>query len=250
MKKEKTSLIAACLLQLNLMLKSKKGLWSLEEFIKIGLVAFIFFFTLLFATKLHAAVFGDKDDGSSANFDRIASKMQELLNNNRKLDYSEINYYLGDGRAVVGYNKAWNSETNLPIIGLKIEKPGFCGDKSCLCFFKGDSVLSGKPNKPCIKFDKVTYLIKDKDAAIAYSTERTVNANIFYRQPMSDAFTKDEYKYLLIDGAYLKAKDQVIYIEKYENQLGEVIFYIAPVNDATRDKIKQRKQYIDNENKQ
>lgn len=228
------------------MFKNKKG-FTLEEAVKLAFVAFIFLFTLFLATKLYAAVFAEKDDGSSANFDRIASKMQELLNNNRKLDYAEINYYLGDGRAVAGYNKAWNAETNLPIVGLKIEKPGFCGDKACLCFFKGDSVLSGKPNKPCIKFDKVTYIIKDKDSAIAYSTERTVNGDSFYKPPVSDLFTKDEYKYFLIDGSSLSLKNQVIYIEKYENQLGELIIYIAPVNDITRDKIKQRKQYIDKE---
>ena len=226
------------------MLKSKKA-FTLEEAVKLGLAAFVFLFIFFAADKLYAAVTAEKDDGSSANFDKLAFKFQELVNNNKKLDYAEINYFLGNERAVVGYNELWDAEKNLEVLHLKIEKPGFCGDRACLCFFKGNSVLSAKPQKPCVKFDKVSYIIKDKDAAIAYSTESTVPSDIFYKPPMPEAFTKDEYKYMLLDGSTLNVKSQVLYIEKYENELGQIVIYVAPVNDATKDRLKQRKEYID-----
>ena len=67
---------------------------------------------------------------------------------------------------------------------------------------------------------------------------------------MPEAFTKEQYRYFLLDGVSLTQKSQLIYIEKYQNANGEVIIYLAPVNDATRDKISQRKAYIDSANKQ
>lgn len=232
------------------MIKNKKG-FTIEEAVKLAFVAFIFILTFLFAGKIYAAVFGEKDDDSSANFDRLASKIQELSNNGRKLDYAEINYFLGAERAVAGYNKVWSAEANAPIIGMKIEKPGFCGDRACLCLYKGLD-LNTKPKKPCIKFEKVAYFLKDKDISTIFGisgTEQTVSG--FYKPPMPELFTKEEYKYLMISGTFSLNKNQVVlYIEKYQNDLGEVVFYIAQINDATRDKIKQRKQHIDKENKQ
>ena len=65
---------------------------------------------------------------------------------------------------------------------------------------------------------------------------------------MPDTF-KTEYKYMLLDGNNLKQKSQPIYIEKYENANGEAIFYLAPFNDATKDKLSRRKAYIDSVNK-
>lgn len=229
------------------MFRHKKA-FTIEEAIKLALVAIILFSTVTIVYKIYLAFTSERDDGSLANFeDGLVPKVQELLKNDKKLDYTQINYFIG-AAAVVGYNKAWDSQQNLQIIGLKIEKPSSCSDKACLCFFKQSSVLSGNPYKPCVKLDKVAYFLKDNDASIAYSTERAV-ANNFYDSSSPKVFTTETYKYLLLDGTTLKQKSQAIYIEKYQNANGEVIFYFAPVNDATRDKINRRKEYINIVNK-
>ncbi|MBI2658668.1 hypothetical protein HYX05_01015 [Candidatus Woesearchaeota archaeon] len=228
------------------MFRNKKA-FTLQEAITLALVAVILVSTVAIVYKIYSSFTSERDDGSLANFeDGLIPKVQELLKSDKKLDYTQINYFIG-AAAIVGYNKAWDSQQNLQIIGLKIEKPNSCSDKACLCFFKQSSVLSGNPYKPCIKFDKVAYFLKDSDAAVAYSTERAVQ-NIFYDSLVPDTF-KTEYKYMLLDGSNLKQKSQAIYIEKYQNANGEFTFYFAPVNDATRDKINKRKAYIDSVNK-
>jgi len=224
------------------MLKNKKS-FVLKEAIVLGFAAALLIFGFVIAYKIYSAFSGETDDGSLANFeDRLVPKMQELLDSNKKLDYTQINYFVGDA-AVVGYNKVWDSEENRYIFHLKIEKPVSCVDKSCLCFFKGDSALSSNPYKPCTKFDKTTYFLKDMDESIS-SGESAATGN-FYSSQLPDVFTKEGYTYLKLSGSALKIKSHAIYIEKYTNPIDEVIFYIAPVNDATREKINKRKAYID-----
>lgn len=227
------------------MFKNKKGL-TLEEGITFALVVFIILFAVFpFVDNLYAAMMSETDDGSIVNFEkRLAPAVQSLLTNSDKLAYTQINYFLGAGNAVIGYNKIWNSEENLNIIGLKLEKPASCGDKACLCFFKQSkkgAPLSGDPYKPCIKLDKVKYFLKDKDNTVAYETELSViPGDSFYN---SDTFNKEVYKYLLLSGNTFKS--QAIYIEKYENSAGEIILYLAPINGATKDRISKRIEYID-----
>ena len=235
------------------MFKNKKA-FILKEAIYLGFAAVLLIFGFLIVYyKIYPAFFGETDDGSLANFeDDLVPKIQELLKNDNKLDYTQINYFIG-AAAVIGYNKVWDSQENLNIVGLRIEKPSSCGDKACLCFFKGDSLLgeNPKPYKPCTKFDKVAYFLKDKDDAVAYTLggrESTVSNHFFYNPSLSSVFTNEQYKYFLLGGSSLKSKGKVIYIEKYENPTGEVIFYLAPINDATKDKISKRKAYIDNLN--
>ncbi len=226
------------------MLKNKKA-FLLKEAIVLGFTAVLLIFGTLIAYKIYLGFTGEQDDGSISNFDRLNSKVQELSQNDNKMDYTEINYFIG-AAAVVGYNKVWDSQQNLYILHLKLEKPGSCADKACLCFFKGDSALSSNPYKPCTKFDKTTYFLKDMDKSI--SGGESAAAGSFYSPQLPDVFTKEGYTYLLLSGSALKSKSQAIYIEKYTNPIGEVIFYLAPVNDATREKISKRKAYIDSLN--
>ena len=230
------------------MLKNKKA-FTLEDAVRLAFVAGILLFTAFIAYRIWSAFTIESDDGSLSNFENIlVPKIQELLNNNKKIDYvkTPVNYFIG-AAAVVGYNKAWDSERDKDVVGLKLEKPISCSDKACLCFFKQGSVLSGKPYKPCTKLDKVAYILKDKDAAITYSTERTIPNN-FYDFSLPNTFSKDQYKYFLLDGTNLRQKSQPLHIEKYQNSNGEVIVFVAPINDATRGKINERKAYIDSVN--
>jgi|GEM_PF-6171546 hypothetical protein len=232
-----------------IMLRNKKA-FTLEEAIKLAFVAIILLFTVIIAYRIWSAFTTDRDDGSLRNFEgTLAPKIQELLKSDRKIDYikTPVNYFIG-AAAVVGYNREWDSERDKYVIGLKLEKPASCSDKACLCFFKQDSGLSGKPYKPCIKLDKVAYILKDPDESIKYKTANDeAVANSFYGSSMPEAFTK-EYRYFLIDGASLAQKSQPLYIEKYQKPNGDVIIFVAPINDATRDNINKRKAYIDSAN--
>ncbi len=231
------------------MLKNKKA-FILKEAIYLGFAAVLLLFGVYIVYyKIYPAFFGETDDGSLANFeDDLVPKIQYLLKNDNKLDYTQINYFIG-AAAVVGYNKVWDSQENLNIVGLKIEKPSSCGDKACLCFYKGGEGIFSNPYKPCTKFDKVAYFLKDTDPAVAYSTEKeVVPDSILYKFPLLYLIPQEKYKYLVLTGSTSKTKSQVIYIEKYENTNGEIIIYLAPFNDAIRDKISKRKAYIDNLN--
>ena len=223
-----------------------KKAFTLHEAVKLGVVASLVLFTVIFAYRVSQAFAGERDDGSIANFDRLVKKMQELANSNKKMAHAEISYSLGAERTIAGYNKVWDSEKNLDILRLKVEKPSICGGSACLCLFKENSVLSGKPRN-CAKFEKVEFFLRDKTMAPA-SGDNTIAGTSFYSQ-LPENFANDEYKYLILSGAYFGGKNQAIYIEKYTNPNGQIVFYFAPVNDATKDKINARKSYIDAINK-
>ena len=225
------------------MFKNKKS-FTLEEAIVFAFAGVIFLATLFIGKELYASVTSEKDDGSIANFQsRLVPKIVEMHNNNKKFDYAQIDYFLGADKAVVGFNKNWNKE-----IDIAIDKPNECSSKACLCIFNRDNIQTGKPQKPCVKFDKVAYFLKDTDESVKVSTEKSVAGNLFYGASSGPLFSQSNYRYMILYGNTLKSKTQAFYLEKYQNSNGDVVFYFAPVNEATKEKIAKRKRYIDSVN--
>lgn len=225
------------------MFRNKKGI-ALEEVIIFGLVSFIFIFGVIpFSARLYKTFNSNQDDSSTANFeDQLILKVQELLKSDKKLDYRQINYFLGDDRVVMGYNAEWNKDES-GAAELVVPKPKSCGSEACLCIYKGSrTVFGGDPLKPCAKFDKVKYFVKHKSLSSRPFKDTIIAGGAFYGP--ESGFDGYEYKYLVLDGNNFKS--QTLYIEKYQNSGAESTIFIAPVNDDTRREINRRKQHIDN----
>ena len=245
------------------MLHNKRA-FTLEEAIKLTIASVLIVVTLVIL-KPFLFPSHNPDKKSLPDFEEnLVPKITKLAESDKKLDKDQINYFLGAEKSIIGFNKIWDSARNLQIIGLKVDKPSSCNDKACLCFFERKDLLAGKPLKPCTKFDKVSYFLLDTDGALddgygnpitteqarmLYRTIPTISAPDTKTSPLPEAFTETEYKYLRLRGMpyarYENIKDVTIYIEKYENARGEIIIYLAPINEDTKEKIAQRKQYID-----
>jgi len=236
------------------MLKHKKGI-GLDEAVTLALAGVIILVTVavfwpwLFPSK-------DSDVKSLPNFEKnLAPTIKSLQNSEKKMDYDQIEYFVGVSRHITGFNKAWDSK-NLELLGRIIEKPVECKDKACLCYFVESP--SSKDKSECINFDKVAYFLKDADKDLddgygnplreeqvrgIYSVTPTLSAPGTKISSFPEVFTKTQYKLLVLNGASFN-KDKTLYIEKYQNSKGELVIYVAPVNDNTREKINQRRAYI------
>jgi len=137
---------------------SKKNKKSLEMSFKavIMVVIAVFLGIMLFqlGDKLYAAFFGESDDGSRANFDRLYSKILELLKSQYDEDYRKIKYFIVEDKILAMFSTNWD-ETNadmntisrpVHMFGKNLYKPfNKCGNSACICLYKDE--LPYEPEK-------------------------------------------------------------------------------------------------------
>ncbi|MAG91443.1 hypothetical protein CMO83_02105 [Candidatus Woesearchaeota archaeon] len=227
------------------MFKNKRA-FTLEETVTLILVAII----LVFSAKFLYPFFAPsevKDIKSLPDFeDNLLPAIDRLLSSDNELDYEKVKIFLGSDKNIVGYNKNWDPNRRLELTGLDTVKPRSCADKACLCFYKGNILRGNPPFKPCENYGKVTFFLKDPSFGSA--SGNTLYGNSIYPDTLPNFIVNDEYKLLILSGGLFRDKDKTIYIEKYEDEEG-IVIYFAPVNDATREKINTRTSYIDRTNR-
>lgn len=105
-----------------------------------------------FFDKVHAAIFGQKDDGSIASQNKLYTNIKKLIEDKTPQAYIIDDFFLGSDKILVGFDTDWNE--NAEIIpgtlrifgGYKLYKPFKCGNAACLCLY--DSGLKmGDPAK-------------------------------------------------------------------------------------------------------
>jgi len=231
------------------MLSNQKSSLISELIVIVLVVLLLILVVFPFYDRL-SAFWLDRDDGTLNNFEgKLLPKIQDMLGNSRKLDYrEEISFYLGGQKySLVGFEKGTETKNHIPNqAGVTVKKPAGCGTKACICLFEAGetSLIQGNPVKNCAVFDKVSFFLRHP--YLANNGESSVAGSAFYDSSLPEIFTKQDYKYMMMS---IHNVNELLYIEKYTNNQGEAVIYIAPVKDTTREAIKQRKSYIDSINK-
>lgn len=242
------------------MLKHKKG-FELSEAVTLISAGVIILVTLSIFWPWLSSSNKDSDTKSLPNFEKnLVPEIKTLLKSDKKMDYTQTEFSIATDKSIIGYNKFWSSSENLELLGRKMEKPKECKDNACLCFLVG--VPSSQGTSECAIFDKVSYFLKDNDAELddgygnplesehvrrIYSVTPSLSAPGTKILLFPEVFINTEYRLLVLNGVSFD-KDKTLYIEKYQNSRGEIIIYIAPVNDNTRAKINERRAYINSMN--
>jgi len=111
---------------------SKKGAWTLREAVELLFAGALVLGILLFGFKVQSAILTEPDDGSRANFETLYSEIIELVENSAEQDYKIINYFIADGKFLVGFDTNWDNP-------IDIYRPlTKCGNSACLCLYSGD----------------------------------------------------------------------------------------------------------------
>ncbi len=117
--------------------QSRKGALTLNETIMLVFAFLVVLGLWAFSSKLYAAVFTEKDDGSLANFEKLYAALKEILQTNEK-PYTILNYFLGENKALVAFDtSAEKIATTIPNIET-LYKPFACGKAACICLYDTD----------------------------------------------------------------------------------------------------------------
>ncbi len=125
--------------------KNRKGVqWLTSETIIFFFGAILLIATIAFFFRLQSAVFADEDDGSKANLKRLNEEIKELLGTSYSKDYKIINYFIGEHRMLLGFDRDANGGYTLIAASGDIMfsvgpvyKPFDCGNSACLCLYDG-----------------------------------------------------------------------------------------------------------------
>ena len=124
--------------------KSKKGVeWLTSEMIVFFFGAILLIALVAFFLRLQSVIFAEEDDGSIANLKRLNEEIKELLGTSSDKDYRIINYFIGKGKMLLGFNK--NADGDYSLIAASYDimfsglvyKPFDCGNSACLCLYNG-----------------------------------------------------------------------------------------------------------------
>ena len=126
--------------------KSRKGIeWLTSETIIFFFGAILLIALVAFFLRLQSALFAEEDDGSIANLKRLNEEIKDLLGtSDDKPHYKIINYFIGEEKILLGFNKDANGDYALiassgtPSLTVgPVFKPFDCGNSACLCLYNG-----------------------------------------------------------------------------------------------------------------
>lgn len=195
----------------------------------------IFFFgailliaTIAFFFKLQSAVLAEEDDGSKANLISLNEEIKELLRTSHDKDYKTINYFIAEGKMLLGFNK--DTYGDYAIIAASgdpyltegpVYKPFDCGNSACLCLY--DGVPSHE-----------TY---ERDKGVLRCEREGTGKNLVFSG--SNIFKIGNLE-------SLTHRTKQIYIEKTEQPDGTYNIYLNDIDTSDiNDEANKRKQEID-----
>ena len=204
----------------------------LEEVAILVLVVILLIPVLGFFSKLFAAQFSEKDDGSKANFDRLYNEIKQLMDDPSPKAYTTFNYFIGNDKILVGFDYNWDG--NKQVINHRlwpdanIYKSFSCGNSACICLYNNNWKPKDAAKRDQGKISCGSDIFAGKD--VVFFREGSNIAPKTLGLPRDDA----NGNYLVLYGEDWKL--QPLYIEKdYREREGKYYIYISKISEGKSD---------------
>ena len=211
---------------------NKKGDVSIFwEFISI--VAAVLLVTALFVGLINklSAIGSQKDDGSIANFNRLYSNIQKLMENSKSKACIEDNYFLSKKykHRLVGFDTKWDDKKGVisgTLSNYNVYKPFICGNSACICLY----MPNWKPEDSAKRDQGIVDCRSDIFAGKGFIFLGEINV-----EPKTRGVKRDDIgQYLALFGEDWGL--QPIYIEKeYKKEENKYYIYISKINNDKED---------------